>query len=118
MSGQVGNFAGYALIALGAGIVLRRVMTALSARRRIPELLKSGAQILDVRSPGEFAAGHASGSRNVPLADLEREAKDLDPNRWIIVCCASGTRSGMARRWLLRHGYRQVLNGGSWRNLP
>ncbi len=118
MMGQIGNLAGYALMGLGVGIILRHVFTLLNARRRIPELLKSGAQILDVRSPGEFAAGHASGSRNIPLADLEREAKDLDPNRWIIVCCASGTRSSRARRWLLRHGFRQVLNGGSWRNLP
>jgi phage shock protein E len=118
MIGQIGNLAGYALMALGVGIVLRRVIILLSARRRIPELLKSGGQIVDVRSPGEFAMGHASGSRNVPLDDLEREARGLDPNRWIIVCCASGTRGGIARRWLLRHGFSQVLNGGSWRNLP
>ena len=118
MIGQIGNLAGYALMGLGVGIVLARLIAQLSARRRIPELLKSGALIVDVRSPREFAAGHASGSRNVPLDDLERDAKDLDPNRWIIVCCASGTRSGMARRWLIRHGFSQVLNGGSWRNLP
>ncbi len=118
MIGQIGNLVGYALMGLGVGIVLKHVINVLNARRRIPELLKSGAQIVDVRSPREFAAGHASGSLNVPLDDLEREAKDLDPNRWIIVCCASGTRSGMARRWLLRHGFSHVLNGGSWRNLP
>jgi phage shock protein E len=118
MIGQISNLAGYALMGLGVGIVLHRLIAQLSARRRIPELLKSGAQIVDVRSPGEFAAGHASGSRNIPLDDLEREAKDLDPNRWIITCCASGTRSGMARRWLIRHGFSHVLNGGSWRNLP
>ena len=118
MIGQIGKLAGYALMGIGVGIILARLITLLSARRRIPELLKSGAQIVDVRSPGEFAMGHASGSRNVPLDDLEREAKGLDPNRWLIVCCASGTRSGIARRWLLRHGFSQVLNGGSWHNLP
>jgi phage shock protein E len=118
MIGQIGNLAGYALMGLGVGIVLHRLITQLSARRRIPELLQSGAQIVDVRSPGEFAMGHSSGSLNIPLDDLEREAKELDPNRWVIVCCASGTRSGIARRWLLRHGFSQVLNGGSWRNLP
>ncbi len=118
MTGLVGNLAAFALMALAVVIVLRRVITGFGARRRIPELLKSGAQIVDVRSPGEFAAGHASGSRNIPLQELEREAKGLDPNRWIIVCCASGARSGMARRWLLAHGFPQVLNGGSWRNLP
>ncbi|MFI4891088.1 MAG: rhodanese-like domain-containing protein [Steroidobacterales bacterium] len=108
----------YAVLGLLAALVLRRVLGAASARRRIPGLLREGAVIIDVRSPGEFSAGHAAGSRNIPLDDLERSAKDLDPKRWIIVCCASGTRSGMARRWLLSHGFPHVLNGGSWRNLP
>jgi phage shock protein E len=108
----------YGLMGLVAAIVLKRVLTTVSAKRKIPSLLKEGAVIVDVRSPGEFSSGNAAGSRNIPLGDLERGAKDLDPNRWIIVCCASGTRSGMARRWLLRHGFLHVLNGGSWRNLP
>jgi len=108
----------YGLIALVAAVVLQRVGTRVIARRKIPTLLQGGAVIIDVRSPGEFSAGSAGGSRNIPLSDLERGMKDLDPNRWIIVCCASGARSGMARRWLLKHGFRHVLNGGSWRNLP
>lgn len=109
---------GYALLGVAAAVILRRMLTTLSAKRKIPALLREGALVVDVRSPGEFAAGHAAGTRNIPLGDLEREAKDLDPNKWILVCCASGTRSGMARRWLLRHGFSQVLNAGSWRNLP
>jgi phage shock protein E len=108
----------YALAGLVAALVLRRVLGIVSARHRIPGLLREGAVIIDVRSPAEFSSGHAAASRNIPLDDLERGAKDLDANRWIIVCCASGARSGTARRWLLRHGFRHVLNGGSWRNLP
>jgi phage shock protein E len=112
------DFIGYVVTGVVAAFILKRLLTTLSAKRKIPALLKEGAQIVDVRSPGEFATGHATGSRNIPLGDLERGAKDLDSKRWVIVCCASGTRSGMARRWLLRHGFPQVLNGGSWRNLP
>ena len=108
----------YGLMALVAAVLLRRVVTKVIARRKIPGILQGGAVIIDVRSPGEFSAGSAVGSRNIPLPDLERGIHELDPNRWIIVCCASGTRSGMARRWLLKHGFRHVLNGGSWRNLP
>jgi phage shock protein E len=107
----------YGLVALIAAILVKRLLTRLNTKRKIPALRKAGAVIIDVRSPGEFAAGNAAGSRNIPLGDLERGTKDLDPNRWIIVCCASGTRSGMARRWLLRHGFQHVLNAGSWRNL-
>jgi rhodanese-related sulfurtransferase len=95
-----------------------RVVSSLLARRRIPALLKEGAQVVDVRSPAEFFAGHAPGSVNVPLQDIEQGAKALDPNKWVIVCCASGTRSAMAGRKLRNLGFSRVLNAGSWRNLP
>ena len=113
-----GDIVQYALVGLAATLILKRVLGAVIAKRRIPALLEQGAIVIDVRSPGEFAAGNAAGSRNIPLDDLERCAKDLDPGRSIIVCCASGARSAVALRWLRRHGFPRVLNGGSWRNLP
>jgi len=95
-----------------------RVLSPFLARRRIPSLLREGAQVVDVRTPVEFAAGHAPGSLNIPLQDINTGTKDLDPERWVIVCCASGTRSGIARWRLRRQGFSRVLNAGSWRNLP
>lgn len=94
-----------------------RVVSSFLARRRIPALLKEGAQVVDVRSPAEFFSGNAPGSVNVPLQDIEQGAKALDPNKWVIVCCASGTRSAMAGRKLRGLGFNRVLNAGSWRNL-
>jgi len=118
MKEDIGSLISYALIAFCVIFVLTRIVSMLNARRRIPELLTGGAQVIDVRSPDEFASGHVTGSRNIPLSDLQRGAKTLDPNQWIIVCCASGTRSGIARRSLRRSGFTKVLNGGSWHNLP
>ena len=118
MSTSTGTWISYGLLGLSVALVLKRLLTGLIARRKIPEILKQGAQIVDVRSPGEFASRHAASSRNIPLNDLGQEAKRLDPNRWVVVCCASGTRSAMARRQLRRQGFRRVLNAGSWRNLP
>jgi rhodanese-related sulfurtransferase len=100
----------YILLGLIGAYIAWRVYSSISARRRIPALLAQGAQVVDVRGPGEYAAGHAPGSVNIPLAEL-------DPKRWVIVCCASGTRSAMARRRLRKQGFGQVLNAGSWRNL-
>lgn len=108
----------YAMVLLVTLPILKRVLTAASTKRKILGLIKEGAVIIDVRSPSEFSSGHAAGSRNIPLADLEHSAMDVDPSRWIIVCCASGMRSEKARRWLISHGFPNVLNGGSWRNLP
>lgn len=108
----------YLLWGLVIAFVAWRVLSTMQARRRIPALLKEGAQVVDVRSSSEFAGGHAPGSLNIPLHELDERAADLDRERWVIVCCASGTRSAVARRRLRRQGFESVLNGGSWRNLP
>lgn len=94
-----------------------RWMKFRSLRQQIPELLRSGARIVDVRSPQEFASGHVEGSLNIPLSEIEAKSKGiLDPQKPVIVCCASGTRSGMAATILRRNGF-QVVNGGSWYSL-
>jgi len=108
----------YLLPGLVLAYVGWRVLSSFLARRRIPALLQEGAQMVDVRSLAEFAGGHASGSVNIPLSELDQRMKEIDPGRWVIVCCASGTRSALARRKLRGRGFERVLNAGSWRNLP
>jgi len=110
--------ADYILPGLVIAFFAWRILSSFLARRRIPALLEEGAQVVDVRSPAEFFAGHARGSVNIPLQDVEQGAKALDPGKWVIVCCASGTRSALAGRKLRGLGFGRVLNAGSWRNLP
>jgi rhodanese-related sulfurtransferase len=107
----------YILLGLVGAYIAWRAYSSFSARRQIPSLLAQGAQVVDVRGPGEYAGGHAPGSLNIPLPELDQRAGELDPKRWVIVCCASGTRSAMARRRLRSRGFDRVLNAGSWRNL-
>ncbi len=81
------------------------------------ELLKKGAVIVDVRTPFEFQKGHASGSVNIPLDNLDRQFKLLKvKKRPIITCCRSGHRSGIAASVLEKNGF-QAFNGGSWKNV-
>ena len=55
------------------------------------DLMKNGALILDVRSPGEFSTGNIKGSINIPVDSLKANLGKLkDKNRVIITCCASG----------------------------
>ncbi len=82
-----------------------------------PALLLDGAQIVDVRSPGEFGCGHIKNSVNIPLPDLSQKLSGIRKDKVIIVCCASGARSASARRILLSNGYSQVHDGGGWRGL-
>lgn len=89
----------------------RRVMAML------PELRKNGALLVDVRSAAEFAGGNAPGSINIPLQELGSRLKEVPASAPVVLCCASGTRSGMARLMLKRKGYKQVFNIGKWPNL-
>lgn len=71
--------------------------------------------IIDVRSPGEFATGHVRGSLNVPLDRLAQDIASHVPDKAtpVILCCASGGRSGMACSYMQQMGYQHVSNGGS-----
>ncbi len=81
------------------------------------QLLKSGAEIIDVRSKSEYAGGHIKGSKNIPVDTLENHFSKLNKDKAIITCCASGMRSGVAKTILQKNGFKEVYNGGGWQNL-
>jgi rhodanese-related sulfurtransferase len=80
-------------------------------------LVKNGAQIVDVRTPGEYQSGHIRGSINIPLQVLGSKLNVLDKSKPIITCCASGMRSASAKSILLQKGFSEVYNGGGWTSL-
>lgn len=82
----------------------------------------SAPRVLDVRTPGEFAAGHVPGSYNIPLATLTEHARSvadhLDDHDAVVLICRSGARASAAGQALARTGTEgmHVLVGGmqSW----
>lgn len=64
-----------------------------------------GALLLDVREPYEFLSGHAPGALNIPLGELAARHDALDPDRELLVVCASGGRPALALQLLRRDGY-------------
>ena len=80
----------------------------------LPELRKRGALLVDVRSAAEFASGNAPGTVNIPLQELGSRLGEIPKTAPVVVGCASGTRSGMARMLLKKNGYQDVHNVGSW----
>ena len=79
----------------------------------------TGAVVLDVREPAEFAGGHLPNSKNIPLGDLDKRVAELPAGKPVLVCCATGARSGRAAAVLRKGGREQVFNlaGGvqGWR---
>ena len=80
-------------------------------------LIKDGAVIIDVRTPAEFNQGHVSGAINLPLQNMPANLNKLKKEQTIITCCASGVRSGAAKRLLKNQGFVHVHNGGTWISL-
>ncbi|MCX6141335.1 MAG: rhodanese-like domain-containing protein [Candidatus Kapabacteria bacterium] len=75
--------------------------------------IRSGAVIIDVRSPAEFSGGHVAGSKNIPLNELPGKLSSLPSSKPIVFCCASGARSGSATGIATSKGY-TAFNGGPW----
>ena len=76
------------------------------------------ATIIDVRTPGEFMMGKVEESINIPLDEVPsriEEFKTIEGD--IILCCASGNRSGQATMFLQQNGLSNVYNGGGWQTV-
>ncbi len=81
----------------------------------IKELIeKNQGTIVDVRTKGEYAGGHVAGSKNIPLGEITARIEELKSLASpLILCCASGNRSGQATAFLSNQGI-ECVNGGSW----
>ncbi len=79
-------------------------------------LIKNGATIIDVRTPGEFAEGCNPKSINIPLDVFPQKLATLAPDRNYVLCCASGGRSQMAASLMKGGGFKVVVNAGPWQN--
>ncbi len=76
--------------------------------------MKNNKTIIDVRTPMEFMGGHVTGSINIPLNEIPQRVEEIKKMESpIVLCCASGGRSGQATSFLRNMGI-DCTNGGSW----
>jgi rhodanese-related sulfurtransferase len=100
----------------------RQRIQNLSVDQVAGELAQGGVVLVDIREPGEWAAGRIPGAIHVPRGLLEFNAdptspahrRELDPGQRVILHCASGGRSALAADTLQKMGYTNVahLDGG------
>jgi rhodanese-related sulfurtransferase len=83
------------------------------------ELKNKDSQFIDVRTPNEYRANHIKEFKNIPLAVLQKKAKELSKDKEVFVICQSGMRSSNASRILKKMGFKHITNikGGmsAWR---
>ena len=117
--------------AVSGGLLLWPMLTrgtlggAITAAEAVRLINREKAVLLDVSDPAEYAAAHAGGARNVPLAGLEKSTA-LPKNKAlpVVVVCPTGARASRAAATLKGLGFEKAsaLAGGlrAWReaNLP
>ncbi len=78
-------------------------------------------QLMDVRRPGEWQAGHIPQARHLPLNQLAERAAEIDHDRPVTAICAGGYRSSIATSLLEQRGFARITNvvGGmtAWNNV-
>ena len=87
---------------------------------QIEEYREKGFELLDVRTPSEFAAGSIPGARSMPVDEIRNRVTELK-NRNILVICQVGQRGHTASMLLKELGFSAVnLDGGYhlWSNSP
>jgi rhodanese-related sulfurtransferase len=74
-------------------------------------LAASGAKVVDVRTPGEFASGHVPGAVNIPFDELPRRAAEIGPTSTpVVLYCRTGRRSGIAADALQKAGFSKLYD--------
>ena len=111
------NYQAYLLSTLVLIFIIWKIISIVIIRKKISEFQSKNAIIIDVRTKEEFQAASNPNSKNIPLDQIEVGIKNFNLSRPIIVCCASGYRSGIAAKIIRKKGFQFVLNGGSWRNI-
>ena len=110
------------LVALSSGLALlwpvigKGGSGGLTPTQAVQLINREKAVVIDVCEPGEYAAGHITGARNVPLSELESRLPQVVKNKAVpvILSCQSGMRSGRAVAVARKLGYEkaQNLSGG------
>ena len=78
--------------------------------------LKATVQLIDVRTPDEYKAGHITNAKNINFyaADFKDQMEKLDKSKVIAVYCGVGGRSGKVSSILTQLGFKTIydLQGG------
>jgi len=103
------------LAAAAAAVFMLKKSGQISAQAAL-DYLQQGALVIDVRSHGEFNSGHLARAINIPLDEIETAVPQrvTDKRQVLLLHCASGMRSGLAKSKLKGLGYPNAFNLGSY----
>lgn len=82
-------------------------------------LVGKGAVLIDVRDPEEYRAGHLKHAINIPLSEIVSAQKNfkLDKKQLMVVYGSKAQLAGVTRAILIRYGYANAHDAGSYEGM-
>lgn len=106
-----------ALIFMSCQAQQKKEVKLVSPEQFSQEIVKEKGQLIDVRTPNEYSAGHIEGAQNINLHDdsFTVQINKLDKKQTVYVYCKAGRRSAEASSVLKQNGFKNVveLDGGT-----
>ena len=111
----------YTVLAILVIIVIYIIVNSLRLKKAVTNLTQEEfiqgyrkAQLIDLREPKEFEAGHILGARNIPMTQFNNRYKEIRPDLPVYLYCQNSGRSARAALNLKKKGYKQIfqLQGG------
>ena len=80
--------------------------------KEFQNLIKSEGNLLDVRTPEEYAEGHLNNAQNINVfdADFTEQVSKLNKTKPAYLYCKSGGRSGRAMKKMKKLGFTKLYN--------
>ncbi len=72
--------------------------------------IEGGAQVVDVRTPGEYGGGHVPGASNIPHMSILARQSELEKDTEIVFICQMGSRSALACEFAAAAGFKDLFN--------
>ena len=90
-------------------ITARTGVIEMSPEQVRPAVEAAYAQFVDVRTPEEYASGHAYRTKNIPIDQLLANLDKLEKNEPVYLICHTGNRSKKAAQMLVEAGFPQAI---------
>ncbi len=104
----------FSIILIAIALLIIGISFLTGGEKTLSAKIKNGdVQLIDVREPSEYSAGHADGAINVPLSEIqENKLSKISKSKPIYVYCRTGKRATTAKTTLEKAGYKNVTNLG------
>lgn len=88
----------------------REPFTRISVSEAKEKIDSGNVQVIDTRTPGEYAGGHVPDALNIPHMAVVSRKDDLANDKEIIMICETGARSALACEFAASLGFKDLYN--------